>query len=146
MHRYLERMVLLGVLGTMAALGIWLQVSLLEPPVVKPALSSTHEPDYIIQSFTATGRDEAGVIYVLKAQRLVHFPDDNTSLLDAPRLVQYQDDQPLRHTTSESGWLSGDGKDVLLTGNVKVTQNPSEGDPGSVTRTERLTVRLERGG
>ena len=57
MHRYLERMVLLGVLGTMAALGIWLQVSLLEPPAVKPALSSTHEPDYIIQSFTATGRD-----------------------------------------------------------------------------------------
>ena len=32
-------MVLLGVLGTMAALGIWLQVSLLEPPAVKPALS-----------------------------------------------------------------------------------------------------------
>jgi LPS export ABC transporter protein LptC len=106
-------MVLLGVLGTMAALGIWLQVSLLEPPAVKPALSSTHEPDYYIQEFTATGRDEAGVIYVLKAERLVHFPDDNTSLLDAPHLVQYQGDQPLRHTTSESGWLSGDGKDVL---------------------------------
>ena len=146
MHRYLERLVLLGVLGTMAALGIWMQVSLLEPPVVKPALSSTHEPDYYIQQFTATGRDEAGVIYVLKAERLVHFPDDNTSLLDAPRLVQYQGDQPSRHTTSESGWLSGDGKDVLLTGNVEVTQNPSGEDPGSVTRTERLTVRLDRGG
>ena len=76
----------------------------------------------------------------------MHFPDDNTSLLDSPRLVQYQGDQPLRHTTSESGWLSGDGKDVLLTGNVEVTQNPSEGGSGSVTRTERLTVRLERGG
>ncbi len=146
MQRYLERAVLLGVLGAMAGLGIWLQVSLLEPATDKPAPVPSHEPDYYVQQFTATGRDEVGVIYVLKAHRLVHFPDDNTSLLDNPQLVQYRAGKPIRQTTSDSGWLSGDGKEVQLKGHVEVTQYRREGDPGSVTRTERLTVQLERGG
>ena len=64
---------------------------------------------YYIQNFTATGRDEAGVIYVLKAERLAHFPIDNTALLDKPHLVQYQEGEPARQTTSESGWMSSDG-------------------------------------
>ena len=146
MQRYLERAVLLGVLGAMAGLGIWLQVSLLEPTTDKPAPVPSHEPDYYVQQFTATGRDEVGVIYVLKAQRLVHFPDANPPRLDNPQRGQYRAGKPIRQTTSDSGWLSGDGKEVQLTGHVEVTQYRREGDPGSVTRTERLTVQLERGG
>jgi len=141
----LERLVLVGVLGAMAGLGIWMQVNLLEPAENKAEAPLTNEPDYYIQNFTATGRDEAGVIYVLKAERLAHFPLDNTALLDKPHLVQYQEGKPARQTTSESGWMSGDGSEVLLTGNVEVTQFRTDADPGSVTRTQRLSVRLDRG-
>jgi len=141
----LERLVLVGVLGAMAGLGIWMQVNLLEPAENKAEAPLTNEPDYYIQNFTATGRDEAGVIYVLKAERLAHFPIDNTALLDKPHLVQYQEGKPTRQTTSESGWMSGDGSEVLLTGNVEVTQFRTDADPGSVTRTQRLSVRLDRG-
>jgi len=146
MRQYLERGILLGVLGSMAALGIWMQVSLLEPSATTPSVVPGHDPDYYIQNFTATGRDEAGVIYVLKAERLVHFPDDNTSLLDVPHLVQYDAGRPARETTSESGWMSGDGSEILLTGNVEVKQLKSADDPGSVTRTQRLLVKLKREG
>jgi len=145
MRTYIERLVLLGVLGAMAGLGIWMQVNLLEPAEIKTVAPLSNEPDYYIQNFKATGRDEAGVIYVLKAQRLAHFPVDNTSLLDKPLLVQYQEGKPARQATSESGWMAGDGSEVLLTGNVEVTQFRSGEDPGSVTRTKRLTVRLDRG-
>ena len=145
MRAQLERLVLVGVLGAMAGLGIWMQVNLLEPAENKAAAPLTNEPDYYIQNFTATGRDEAGVIYVLKAERLAHFPIDNTALLDKPHLVQYQEGKPARQTTSESGWMSGDGSEVLLTGNVEVTQFRTDEDPRSVTRTPRLSVRLDRG-
>ena len=145
MRAQLERLVLVGVLGAMAGLGIWMQVNLLEPAENKAEAPLTNEPDYYIQNFTATGRDEAGVIYVLKAERLAHFPIDNTALLDKPHLVQYQKGKPARQTTSESGWMSGDGSEVLLTGNVEVTQFRTDADPGSVTRTQRLSVRLDRG-
>ena len=145
MRAQLERLVLVGVLGIMAGLGIWMQVTLLEPAENKTAAPRTNEPDYYIQNFTATGRDEAGGIYVLKAERLAHYPIDNTALLDKPHLVQYQEGKPARQTTSESGWMSGDGSKVLLTGNVEVTQFRTDEDPGSVTRTQRLSVRLDRG-
>ncbi len=145
MRAQLERLVLIGVLGAMAGLGIWMQVNLLEPAENKTPAPLTNEPDYYIQNLTATGRDEAGVIYVLKAERLAHFPIDNTALLDKPHLVQYQEGKPARQTTSESGWMSGDGSEVLLTGNVEVTQFRNDEDPGSVTRTQRLSVRLDRG-
>ena len=85
-----------------------------------------------------------GVIYVLKAERLVHFPDDNTSLLDKPKLVQYENGRPSRRTTSESGWMSGDGNEILLTGDVEVEQFRSNDDPGNITRTQRLLVHLDR--
>ena len=145
MRAHIERLVLLGVLGAMAGLSIWMQVNLLEPAENKMAAPLTNEADYYIQNFTATGRDEAGVIYVLKAERLAHFPLDNTSLLDKPHLVQYEKGKPARQATSESGWMAGDGSEVLLTGNVEVTQFRSGEDAGSVTRTKRLTVRLDRG-
>ena len=133
MRAQLERLVLVGVLGAMAGLGIWMQVNLLEPAENKAEAPLTNEPDYYIQNFTATGRDEAGVIYVLKAERLAHFPIDNTALLDKPHLVQYQEGKPARQTTSESGWMSGDGSEVLLTGNVEVTQFRTDADPVSYT-------------
>ena len=145
MRAHIERLVLRGVLGAMAGLGIWMQVNLLEPAENKTAPPLTNEPAYYIQNFTATGRDEAGVIYVLKAERLAHFPIDNTALLDKPHLVQFQAGKPARRATSESGWMSGDGSEVLLTGNVEVPQFSNDADPGSVTRTQRLSVRLDRG-
>ena len=109
MKQYLDRAILVAVLCVMAALGIWMQISLLEPVTTETVSGPGREPDYYIKNFTATGRDEVGVIYVLKAERLVHFPDDNTSLLDKPKLVQYENGRPSRRTTSESGWMSGDG-------------------------------------
>ncbi|MEC9330007.1 MAG: LPS export ABC transporter periplasmic protein LptC [Pseudomonadota bacterium] len=144
-ERNLERAVLLGVMLALIGLGTWLQQTFLntDKPLAPPVAS--HEPDYSILNFTATGRDAKGVVYVLEGDRLVHFPDDNTALIDNPHLVQYQDGKDFRHTYSDSGWVSSDGTEVLLTGHVRVVQGRTADDPGSVTTTERMKVKLKRG-
>ncbi|MEE1558888.1 MAG: LPS export ABC transporter periplasmic protein LptC [Arenicellales bacterium] len=150
MFKHLERIVLLGVLCVMAGLVVWLHEYDPVDQVEQLQLPATHDADYIIQDFTATGRDAAGVAYVLKAERLEHLPQDNTSLLDRPHLQQYQNQeqyqshQPFRDIRSQSGRLSSDGSEVLLTGAVEVKQRASTSDPGSITRTEQMTVQLKR--
>ena len=143
-ERNLERFVLLGIMLALIGLGTWLQQSFLDTANPVPAPTASHEPDYSIHNFTATGRDSEGVVYVLEADRLVHFPDDNTALIDNPHLIQFQDGKDFRHTYSDSGWVSSDGTEVLLTGNVRVVQGRTADDPGSVTRTERMKVKLKR--
>ena len=59
----------------MAGLGIWMQVNLLEPAENKTAPPLTNEPDYYIQNFTATGRDdEAKAAMELHQQRIAGKP------------------------------------------------------------------------
>ena len=40
--------------------------------------------------------------------------------------------------------MSGDGNEILLTGDVEVEQFRSNDDPGNITRTQRLLVHLDR--
>jgi len=55
MKQYLDRAILVAVLCVMAALGIWMQISLLEPVTTETVSGPGREPDYYIQNFTATG-------------------------------------------------------------------------------------------
>ena len=53
MKQYLDRAILVAVLCVMAALGIWMQISLLEPVTTETVSGPGREPDYYIQNFTA---------------------------------------------------------------------------------------------
>jgi lipopolysaccharide export system protein LptC len=114
----------------------------LKPKLLQNAPIVSHEPDYYIHKFTATGRDANGIAYVLEAKRLAHFPDDNTALLDEPRLVQYEQDKSSRTTSSDSGLVYEDGTKILLQGNVQVTQGTTDTAVGSVTSADRMTIKL----
>lgn len=134
---------LFGVLGL---LSIWLQFGVIEQEQVVFDGNERHDPDYYIENFTAVGMDEKGQRrYVLEAERLVHYPDDDTALLDNPHIIQYEDDAPPRHTYSESGWVSSDGNEVLLTGNVRVIQNHggTKNSSGRVLTTEKMRIYLD---
>tara|TARA_Y100000766_G_C18455638_1_gene388097 strand:- start:157 stop:543 length:387 start_codon:yes stop_codon:yes gene_type:complete len=128
----------------MATLGVWMQVNLLQPIPQNSKETSNNNPDYYIHNFLAVGRDVAGVVYKLKGERLVHYPEDNASLLDYPEISQFQKGRITRKSSSNSGWLSNEAREILLTENVVVTHYKNEKDPGSVTKTNRLIVRLER--
>ena len=140
--RHLEQAVLVAAIVVMFGLSLWLQMNFLKPKLLQNAPIVSHEPDYYIHKFTTTGRDANGIAYVLKAKRLAHFPDDNTALLDEPRLVQYDEDKSARTTFSDSGLVYENGTKILLQGNVQVTQGATDTAVGSVTSTDRMTIKL----
>jgi lipopolysaccharide export system protein LptC len=140
--RHLEQAVLVAAIVVMFGLSLWLQVYFLNPKLLQNAPIVSHEPDYYIHKFTTTGRDTNGIAYVLEAKRLAHFPDDNTALLDEPRLVQYDEDKSARTTFSDSGLVYENGTKILLQGNVQVTQGATDKAVGSVTSADRMTIKL----
>jgi lipopolysaccharide export system protein LptC len=140
--RHLEQAVLVATIAVMFGLSLWLQMNFLKPTLPQIETVISHEPDYYIHKFTATGRDANGIAYVLEAKRLAHFPDDNTALLDEPRLVQYEQDTSSRTTSSDSGLVYENGTKILLQGNVQVTQGATDTAVGSVTSADRMTINL----
>ena len=140
--RHLEQAVLVAAIVVMFGLSLWLQMYFLNPKLLQNAPIVSHEPDYYIHKFTTTGRDTNGIAYVLEAKRLAHFPDDNTALLDEPRLVQYDEDKSARTTFSDSGLVYENGTKILLQGNVQVTQGATDTAVGSVTSADRMTIKL----
>ena len=144
--KILEKISFILLFGVLGLLSMWLQFGIIEKEQVEFDGNERHDPDYYIENFTAVGMDEKGIRrYVLEAERLVHYPDDDTALLDNPHIIQYEDGAPPRHTYSESGWISSDGNEVLLTGNVRVIQNVS-GDEDSgqtVLTTEKMRIYLD---
>jgi lipopolysaccharide export system protein LptC len=146
----LEKIIYMAVFACLGLLSVWLQFGIIERPVNKFDGNERHDPDYYMENFTAIGMDEEGRRkYVVEAERMVHYPDDDTALLDNPHIIQYQPGVAPRHSYSESGWMSSDGNEVLLTGNVRVIQGaPEQGNQdqsgGGVLTTEKLRILLDR--
>ena len=143
--RYLERVVFVAAIVVMLGLSLWLQMNFLKPKLHQNTPVTSHEPVYSIHGFTATGRDANGVAYVLVGKNLKHFPDNSStpgSLLEDLRLDQYDQNNLVRTTSSDSGWIYEDGTKILLQGNVQVTQGATDTAVGSVTSTDRMTIKL----
>jgi hypothetical protein len=47
-------------------------------------------------------------------------------------------------TYAESGWVSSNGNEILLTGNVRVIQGQGQQGPGGVMTTEKMRIMLDR--
>lgn len=144
--KILEKILFVVVFGALGLLSMWLQFGIIEREQVVFDGDERHDPDYYIENFTAIGMDENGErSYVLEAERMVHYPDDDTALLDNPHVIQYEDGAPPRHTYSESGWVSSDGNEVLLTGNVRVIEKAGgeEGAGGGAITTDKMRIYLD---
>jgi len=48
-----------------------------------------HDPDYLVANFTTTTYNQEGAAEsILSAARMIHYPDDDSTELTAPRVVQ----------------------------------------------------------
>ena len=143
--RHLEQAVLVAAIVVMFGLSLWLQMNFLKPESHQNTPVISQEPDYYIHGFTATGRDTNGVTYVLVGKNLKHFPDNSStpgSLLEDLRLDQFNQDNLVRTTSSDSGWIYEDGTKILLQGNVQVTQGATDTAVDSVTSADTMTINL----
>ena len=142
--KFTENYIYLALFCLVGLVGIWLQTEIAGESDVIEQVEQTLEPDYYIENFTATGFGENGErSYILEAERMAHFPHDGTALLDKPYVVEYFDGSAPRHTNADSGWLSSDGDELLLTGNVVIQQGSGEQGSGSTVQAQRLRILLD---
>ena len=109
--------------GMLAALTFWLD-RIVQPTGARPAAASRHDPDYIVERLSAVRMDESGAAsYTLSAAKMVHYPDDDTTLLDARRSssATARRQAPVTITASEAV-VSGNGENVYFQDDVRVTR------------------------
>ncbi|MGH8708128.1 MAG: LPS export ABC transporter periplasmic protein LptC [Burkholderiales bacterium] len=101
----------------LALLSFWLERAARREPA--PAAPERHDPDYSVEQFTITDFSRTGAPEsTLSAAKMVHYPDDDTTALVAPRLVQFRPEQPRLLLSADRGMLSRDAAEVFLHDNV----------------------------
>jgi lipopolysaccharide export system protein LptC len=88
----------------------------------------THTADYFLDNFTNTVMDTNGKPFRrLSANRMLHFPDDDSTELTKPSVTLFEENAPPWQIRSEQGWLSGDGNLLLLKGTVTIDREQAPG-------------------
>jgi len=132
-------------LVALAAITIWLtQAMKIRAP--SPPSELKHEADTIVESLTATQYDPAGQVRsVLRAQKMLHYPDDGSSQLLGVQFEGREPEQAPFSVRSKEGFVSQDRKDVFFYGDVRAVQESETGQPPLVITTDKLHVRPEEG-
>ena len=60
--------------------------------------------------------------YTLSADRMLHYPDDDTTLMTQPRLVSYSSEKAPVTITSKEALVSSNGEHVYFRDDVQVTR------------------------
>jgi lipopolysaccharide export system protein LptC len=126
--------------GMLAALTLWLDRFAQGPErdLVGP---SRHDPDYIVEKLSAVLLGETGAAsYSLAAAKMVHYPDDDTTLLTSPRFVSYGTPKAPVTVTASEGVVSAKGDHVYFQDDVRVTRAAYENASELVMRTTFLHV------
>ena len=143
--KQVESLLYISILGLVGLFGILLQNSLLDDEPEERNYNQRHDPDYYIENFTATGLDKNGQRrFVIEAERMAHFPDDDTALLDYPHVIEYEVGFAPRHTFADSGWMNSTGDEILLTDNVRIVVEPDSRGPGGEMRAKRMRILLDK--
>jgi lipopolysaccharide export system protein LptC len=103
------------------------------------------EPDYIVERFSLTRFNEAGVPrYVLAADKLVHLPQDDTSLLTRPFLRQFHEGKPEVRMRAKRAVVTSGGEVAHLHEEVEVVRpgEPARGKQEATPDTRVTTTYL----
>ena len=128
---------------------IWLQYAIESPPQPEPA-KHRHDPDAIGEKVTLSRLDQRGIAqYHLSAERMLHYPDNDSIELVAPRFLKKDATAELT-VTANKGVVYQENKEARFYDNVELVRRPLiVGDlPSQDTlriRTQYMQVFLERG-
>lgn len=104
-----------------------------------------HDPDYLITNFVTTTYNSDGVPEtMLSAAKMIHYPDDDSTELIEPRLVQTKPNQARVTVNSLRGALSRDGEEIFLHDNVLLTREAQAARPEARLTTSFLHVVRDR--
>jgi len=113
---WLPLLPLLGLLG----FTYWLN-QLARTEEGKPESGKRHDPDAIVENFSAIKLNEQGAPqFILAAKKMIHYPDDDSTTLEAPHLTSLSAVRQAIHATARRGIVSSKGNEVFLHEDVEV--------------------------
>ena len=137
---WLPLLPLLGLLGVT----YWLDQQV-RPEAAKADEAPRHDPDGVMENFSAVKMDEQGAPrFIMAAAKMRHYPDDDSTTLDAPRLTSLSSERPAIHVVARRGVLSGKGDEIFLHDDVEVLREASATRGELTLQTDYLRVVPER--
>jgi lipopolysaccharide export system protein LptC len=105
-----------------------------------------HEPDLVLTQFSTRQFSPEGVLrYTLTAQKMVHYPDDDTSHFEGVVLSSVQPNAPLSTIKSREAVRMAREDSIHFSGAVVATQAASRDHPATILKTESMMVHPDRG-
>jgi lipopolysaccharide export system protein LptC len=135
----------LAALALLVGLSLWLN-QLVQVPVARADGKLRHDPDLMVENFSASKLGADGrVLYTLAARKMVHYPDDDSALLESIQLEAFEPRQPRMTITADHGRLEQGGDRVLIEGNVVVLREAGEKNEAARLTTDKLLVLPDTG-
>jgi lipopolysaccharide export system protein LptC len=130
----------LVLIGALAALTFWLD-RLGQGPDHDTIGPSRHDPDFIVDRLTGVSMNDTGIAsYTLSAARMIHYPDDDSTLLTDPKFVSHGSAKAPVTITSNEAVVSSKGDHVYFQDDVRVIRAPDAENSELVMRTSFLHV------
>lgn len=124
----------------LAFISYWVQVSV-ENESEKRGNKFSNSPDYFLTNFKTTQTESDGSIrFILSANEMTHFAQDDTTRLKKPLFVRYKNNLPSSQIEGGVGLVSTDGEEVQIIDNVRVARLETETKPKMELFTDQLTV------
>ncbi|MCW8955363.1 MAG: LPS export ABC transporter periplasmic protein LptC [Gammaproteobacteria bacterium] len=135
----MKRTISLIIISALALLSWWFQDIWKEAPIIQPK-KDEHFPDYFMENFTLTNMDEKGQpSYILRATKMLHFSDNNSSELEQPR-IHFLGEKGDWTVTAEQALILEDSNQIQLKTNVKLNRNASAQQTPLAIDTEYLSI------
>ena len=124
----------------LAFISYWVQMSV-ENENEKKGNKLSNSPDYFLTNFKTTQTEADGSIrFILSANEMTHFRQDDTTRLNKPLFIRYKNNIPSSQIEGGIGLVSTDGEEVQIIDNVKVARLETETKPKMELFTDQLTV------
>jgi lipopolysaccharide export system protein LptC len=123
-----------------AAGSLWLERAV-QAPERDNSGKTRHDPDFIAEDFAVTKMDVTGKPeYILSAERMQHYPDDESTSVVAPRLEQHHENANPVVIHAERGLIAKNGEEAEFYGSVVVVRAAGQGQNELREQTEYLQV------
>lgn len=129
---------------TLAAASFWLERAVQAPEHDKSG-KLRHDPDFIADDFGITKMDASGKPeYILSAAHMLHYPDNDSTDIVTPRLVQRHDNDAAIVIQADRGTVSKNGEEASFYGSVVVVREAALGRDELRVQTEYLQIVPDR--
>lgn len=129
----------IALMGLLVGLTLWLQ----RATELQDGFSDSklrHDPDYYAENFTVRRfAPSGGVQNMLTAKKMVHYPDDDTTVVTEPQMSFLKGPRPT-HLTALQGLVGPEAGEIVLVGGVRGVRAATATDPEIVFTTTHLTV------